>query len=845
MEEVIDGLYLKTQKKLDDIYHNGIDTLETYRPESSVDDPDMTKFERDLFGTEQPKDSGVETESSVDNADGNISSQDEHNGSRKKTPYTNAVPMKVMNESAKNKTEVTKLQSDDKILNSEQNNVDSLLNEVSIWAKDRENWLLGRTELDDKYCESKDKIKLSHKVDFHNDSRSKTDLVTNTDDDEIDRVRASNEQRCNNWVEGKGNTPRCSQRTIDIITSPKIFSPKHNDSNTLNKAVDKDNHTDNTDDGPVKIFSPRNEVSVPSRVTDTDKTVVNKEKIRAPIPSKRTHKGVMVYDYSDKEDEVKSTATSNNSKKKPVSILADKHNEHNKTIINGIVIPTPTFDSETEDERSTICDDLSDLDRKVPYRARSPDSWLSSCGSPTNFMMRPGTDNDFNDSFETVSSLTADSVKVHRLAVASASEPVNQIKQKPQIHAPHRGLDREGTPMPNDAQHLPLPKSMRNTQLQPLGGSSFRQERNINSIQKLNSMNGINSLTGLPSMVNDGVLKGTRNLNDFELSMNINTRPFSEIPLSNSETIHAMNGNSRFIGNGKYLGGYQSNKQVPVDVVSARPASETVPVKRTDKVGTGHIMATDSNRERNRYAKEIVHSMERKRQQPQKAFSQEETSDKKPKQNELGFVSQLLQGGYSYDKHSSRRLNSSSETSVNSPRERNDWKTSQSHDPNVGYKFDNKSVPKSSVSSSFKVETKTANEFKKSMKSNDMISPRLNGGYNNTLPRTKGKGNSVFDDIDALSPRDLETPDNKIKVSDIPPPLPEKKRKNKSGISNVDSVEVTAQLNASQAKDVVRNRQTEQISHGSVSTAQKFRNMRNKRNQEMQWLMKDAAETEV
>ena len=890
VEEAIDGLYMQTQRNLDDIYHNGLGSIDGYRPESSIDEPDMTKFERDLFSTDHPKDSGVETESGDnENGETNVSFVKAHKKTGTKLHNANVVSSHAVKESANQSVNMNKKSDVNMNENAENNHIDSLLNEVSVWAKDRENWLLGRTELDNKYTESKESIKLSHKVDFHNDVRNVTDMSTGSD--EIERVRASNEQRSNNWVDCKGNNPKCSQRTIDIITSPKLFSPRNSENNTTEmfnvitspkvfspRASEKNTDArtdlvDNKDDNE-KVFSPRNGLRIPSQMKDSDKFVVPKEEQRVSKPSKRTHKGVAVFDYSVDTDNAKVHAKvhdrndfRNTETNKTVSLLADKSNEHNKTMINGIFIPTPTFDTETEDDRSTIRDDLSDeLDTKVPYRSRSPDSWLSSCGSPMNFIRRiESDDNDFDDSLVSVSSLTTDSTKVHRVAVANAPETANQIvRQNPKIHAPFRGLDREGTPMPNDSEYLPLPKPMpRNTQLQPIGlGSSFKQDPVItNPVQRLDSMSGINPLTGLPNIMNNSVLKGTRNLNDFEINMNLNSRPFSEIPLSNTEAPH--NNNTRLAGNSfKYQGGYN---QVPTEATDIRPASETLTAKRTDKVGMGQIMATDSTRERNRYAKEIVTNMERQRQQPKKAYSQNEVTTKqkgfsqaeqenhqnvipstetnvsKTKPNEVAFISQLLQGGYSYDKHSSRRLNSASgngarNNSVKDPKEVKDTQGNI----NTESAQNRKSGVKTSVSASFKEASTTvkAPEDKKKLAKSEgaFSSTRLNGGYNydySNIP--KGKG--IDTDVDLHSSRKLATSNTSAYEFHVPSNKTSElinKPKGGAGISN------SAQPNTN-----LNNKTTEQVAHGSVSTADKFRKMRNKRNQEMMWLMKDAAETEV
>ena len=874
VEEAIDGLYMQTQRNLDDIYQNGLGNIDGYRPESSIDEPDMTKFERDLFSTDQPKDSGVETESGDnENGDTNMFFKAHQNTDANK--ISGHVHLESANQSgnANNKSGVIMNNND------ENNHIDSLLNEVSVWAKDRENWLLGRTELDNKYTESKETIKLSHKVDFHNDIRTVTDMSTGSD--EIERVRASNEQRNNNWIDGKS---KCSQRTIDIITSPKLFSPRNgenknaemfnvitspklfspriNEKNTGAKTDAVDKNDDNE-----KVFSPRNGLTIPTRVNDRDKSVVPKEDQRAPKPSKRTHKGVAVFDYSvdgDSANEHNRNDLRNFEPSNAGSILADKSNEHNKTMINGVFIPTPTFDTETEDDRSTIRDDLSDeLDTKVPFRARSPDSWLSSCGSPTNFIKRPESDdNDFDDSLVSVSSLTTDSIKVHRVAVANAPETANEIvRQNHKNHAPFRGLDRQGTPMPNDSEYLP--KSMsRNTQLQPIGlGSSFKQDSVIaNPAQRLDSLNGINSLTGLPNMTS-GVFKGTRNLNDFEINMNLNSRPFSEIPLSNTET--PVKSNNRLMGNSfKYQGGYN---QVPTEAQGVRPVSETLPAKRTDKIGFGQVMATDSNRERNRYAKEIVNNMERKRQLPKKAYSHNDASTKQPifpeirpnenqsvnptteakvpktKQNEAAFISQLLQGGYSYDKHSSRRLNSAAGNGARNDIDGSKEGSDSRGNINTDSAGITKTAAKTSVSTSFKEMNSTgkAQEDKNKVAKSEgaFSSSRINGGYNydySNIAKAKGidndlgihfQGNSAVSNIKT---NESNVPSNKAS---------ELFNKSKGGAD----ISGTAQAQVVNSN----NKTMEQVSHGSMSTADKFRKMRNKRNQEMLWLMKDAAETEV
>ena len=853
MEEVIDGLYLKTQKKLDDLYRNGIGNMDTYRPESSIDEPDMNKFERDLFSMNESKETNREqVEHSEDKRDSNASDKRQENDADAKC-QKGLVSDDLSKESAKNNNKYGAFVNCPGDENAEQR-IDSLLNEVSIWAKDRENWLLGRTELGNKYDESKEHITLSQKVDFHNGRRSRADLMRLIDNEEIDRVRTSNEQRCNNWVDGKSNNPKCSQRTIDIITSPKLFSPRNTTNEVSEKTSDNNNSVNDNEITHSKIFSPRNGLNIPSHLNDIDKNVTGNDGHRVSVPTKRTYKGVAVIDYSEsavKEENIPNHKTKNN----PVSILSDKHNEHNKTIINGIVIPTPTFDTETEDDRSTIDDNLSDLDRRVPYRARSPDSWLSSCGSPTNFLTKRGTkESDLNDSFETVSSLTVDSANVHRVAEANSAETaIEVVRQNQQTHAPYRGLDRQGTPMPNDSQHLPLPKSVsRHTQLQPIISSSFKQEKTKTQVQRLNSLNGINSLTGLPSMVNDGILKGTRNLNDFELSMNIQSRPFSEIPLTNSAPLNGISGNNRFIGNSGIYNGGNQNKSVAPDIVSVRPASETV--KRTDKVGMGHIMATDSNRDRNRYAKEIVHSMERQWQQPQKAFPDKYATDINHKQD-MSFLPQLLKGGYSYDKHSSQRLNSASENvAVNglplSPGDSNDSSSNdvKSQKPEVPprYKYDNNTT-ESDVKTSFKISKRDSQLSGEPTKQRNNV----NGGYTqptkngytydySSLSRSKSKDNSESSSIETLSPREKIMPKSKRTDNVFDSQISDSKVKDQVGRSRLDATSFISQKDLS-----TNNKTTEQISHGSVSTAEKFRNNRNRRNQEMQWLMKDAAETEV
>ena len=849
MEEVIDGLYLKTQKKLDVIYQNGIGNIETYRQESSIEDPDMNKFEQDLFATNDVTDSNIDktqyTEVPQNDKDTKVHRKKDKKVKSQRDLMVDSSPK----ECAKIDNESSAFAHNSYNENSEEQRIDSLLNEVSIWAKDRENWLLGRTELGNKYDESKEQVTLSHKIDLHNGQRSRADLIHSTD--EIDRVRASNEQRCNNWVDGKSNNPKCSQRTIDMITSPRLFTPRNANNNVSETMPDTEHALNDNENSRLKLFSPRNGFSIPSHLNNVDKTVGGSEDSRAHIPTKRTHRGVAIIDYSEsavKEDKI----SDHRSKNKHMSILADKHNEHNKTIINGIVIPTPTFDSETEDDRSTINDDLSDLDHRVPFRARSPDSWLSSCGSPTTFLRKPDSgDNDLDDSFETVSSLRADSANVVRVAVANAPDTTNNTeRQKPHTHAPYRGLDREGTPMPNDSQHLPIPQSLaRNTQLQPITSQSFRQEKNINPIQRLNSMNGINSLTGLPSMLNDGILKGTRNLKDFELSMNIQSRPFSEITLPNSSS-NGMNGNTRLMGNSGNFNGMYQIQPVPADVSVLRPQSETFQVKRTDKVGMGQVMATDSNRERNRYAKEIVHSMERQRQQPQKAFANTETNDINKKED-LAFISQLLKGGYSYDKHSSQRLNSASAKNTQSSKDLNNLDSNTTNALTKQDQNDTSTSDKNATGfdrkSSFKLQTHTHISISGSTQHTNNVSlakTKISTGYTydysiNPLP--KSKDSSALSSVEAVTPRETTIQKNKRSDEVFYQPISESAVQAKMGRTRLEATSTASQSSISQTT----NKTTEQISHGSVSTAEKLRNRKNRKSQEMQWLMKDAAETEV
>lgn len=540
--------------------------------------------------------------------------------------------------------------------------------------------------------------------------------------------------------------------------------------------------------------------------------------------------------FSDKgeadelDNETDCAATKKNMENSPINIaksnnLLSEKGYESKDLISAESVLAPWSedmynckDDDDDKDRSTLNDSLPELDKKDPFRSRSPDSWLSSvCDYSTMLEKKDEPEReDHTDSFDNdnTSSPWGGQPKKHIQVQRAATEPARShqiIRQKPVIHAPFRNLEKHTFNF--DAQYNPISPVMplmRNTQLRPLPAQ--RPPRAAHSFVDKPATKTLPSLTSLKS---DNIFfKGSRNMNEFD-AFNFGSqtqRPFSEIPVR--PEIKAVD-------------------DYPAGAVgSPRPNSETIPTKRAEKIGMGQVMMTDSNVDRQRYARDIVKSLQKPKPETQNAF------EEKPDENDLNnkpvkhkrhtvFNNNLLTGGYKYDKHSRSRSGAKadfinlekvpSNDLIASPRQRYsngvDFKESDTEGSRTPKSVDLKSASVSELSLTLREGREdrlrqngidprdqkiyhslhSNDRFAEALKSQHMVGLRLAGGDLTRTNLTTGIGGrsvGVANGINGVT-------------AEIPQP---------------DSLK---------------------------QTADRLKKLRTRRDIEMEWLMKDAAETEV
>lgn len=729
MEEVIDDMFEQTAQNIDAIYKNGIESmdLETYRSDTMTPDTYMKKIEEDL-----------------------LKSQEDEN-SKEEAPRNKSMVKNELKESENKHQQVHSYKKND---NAEPH-LDKLLTEVSIWAQDRQRWLL--EDGDATACKEAS-------------TRESTVASMTTDGRAIEQVTRTNKEKCNEWVTDKNkpesvNKTRNESKANGILTGPKLFR-----SSSRNQATPRPGMSEKNRNTPEKLTENSTQDSC-----------------------------LQIIDLGKETEDLNELPDSNTPGLYPEPWTSDMY--------------TNTAKGDQQD-RSTINDNLSELDQQYHFRARSPDSWLSSNGSCSNVLNKnESTAADGNEGFEMSPTPTRQIETPMKLSATNVAKSHQITRSSPKVHAPFRGLDRQVTPMPVEPNPIPVKPMLRNTQLKPLAVLRAAKQRNmIDTFPVLPGYKSVNksmSIDGNPAAYN--------------------SRPFSEIPLRTE--MGEGDRNSSLLVHSSSARESRDHLEYSISQSSLRPVSETIPVKRIDKIGVGPIMAT---KEKQMYARDIVNAMEKHRMQPQNGAFQErvtashnepliEYDDEKEKEKESGrkrhkvFTNNLMTGGYSYDKHS-RRKPSDKQQDINQPEI-----------------SDNVNFTPAGTSKSYNPATRNHHSFSMGESSVITNSPQRGESYSHS----HSKASENFLDFQT-SPR----------YSNVSQSFSE------GSAQGIDK-------NRGNKSQSFQNKYTAVQSHGlginpshglglqtpsnpaQSQTADKFRKMRSRRDQEMDWLMRDAAETEV
>ncbi|XP_060584521.1 uncharacterized protein LOC132740601 isoform X2 [Ruditapes philippinarum] len=730
MEEVIDDMFDQTAQNIDTIYKNGIESmdLETYRSDTMTPDTYMKKIEEDLLKSQA----------------------DEHS---KEEPIQNKhiIKKNELKEAENERQQVHSYKKNDDA----KPHLDNLLTEVSIWAQDRQRWLLE----DGDNAAGKE---LS--------TRESTVNSMTTDGRIIEQVTKTNKDKCNEWVTDKSN-PESANKIIaetkanGILTGPKLFR-----SSSRNQS------------------SPRFEISDKNRST----------------PEKQPESGsrdnvLQIIDIGRETEDLKELPVSDTTGLYPEPWTSDMY--------------TNTAKGDQED-RSTINDNLSELDQQYHFRARSPDSWLSSNGSCSNVLNKSElVAADRNEGFEMTPTPTRQIETPVKITATNAGKSHQIMRLSPKVHAPFRGLDRQVTPMPVEPNPIPMKPILRNTQLKPLAVLRAAKQRNM--IDTFPVLPGYkSSISSMPSDGNPAAY---------------NSRPFSEIPLRTE--FSDGDRNSSLLVHSSSARESRDKLEYSISQTSLRPVSETIPQKRIDKIGVGPIMAT---KEKQMYARDVMNAMEKHRMQPQTGAFQEnqpasssepliEYDDEKEKEGgrkrHKVFTNNLMTGGYSYDKHS-RRKPSDKQPDVKPP------------ETGDSVNFSPTEAPRSKNPATRSINSLSFSMGENSGKTN---SPRRGESYS----QIHSVANENFFDFQASPRRSNVSHSFSTGASEGA----ENKRGNKSqSFQNKYTAVQSHGLGISPSHGLGLQTST----NGAQSqTANKFRKMRSRRDQEMDWLMRDAAETEV
>ena len=761
MEHVIDDLFLQTQNNIDTIYRNGLENMdiETYRSDTVTPDTCMRRLEEDLMlensNVEKPDVNATGTENDKPESENDEKqSENQFDRERKKPALPTRPPPP---------TPACFKQNPD---------MDSLLNEVSIWAQDRQKWLLDK---DDK------------NIAFASTSREDTLASVTTEGMAINQVKRSNQavtakQRVSNWVNDQsdqGEADKGAVKASGILTGPTLFRTTPRYPKTPRPVESRGETFGGVDN--------KKALSIPTKSEST----------RSTGPRKRSYKGVTIIDYGNDDTEVVTDAV--------CEANADKKEDPHLGYSDPWTSDMYKQDLK-EQQQNLNCDidSLSDFDgSKKANGKRSPDSWLSSNESESRLKINERNQiNDGDDCYElpdtrrspfTTSNVTPTLESPRRDNVVRATNVGKslQIERKaPKVHS-FKQLERHfSSPQQTPVYVKPI---MKNTQLKPL--SSQR------SVQHPSNLDSFPALPGMKKTSHS--FQNTLNIGDRELSLSkfqgMSPRPFSEIPLRPN---FVTDRNSNILASRVNLP-QGPDESHPVIQAMLRPVSEMVPSsgKRHDKIGVGPIMAT---KEKQAYAQSIAHNMERQRLQPNnEAFRLQDEINGEPQGTRKGdkinggtekvsattrhkvFTQGLLDGGYNYNKHSRNR----------------------------------------------KHETTGDNSSFSEINTSD--SPRLTNHTGSKSPLTAS-------------------------VNDLLVSINDPQGHNENGMSLSQSSE-----SQTSGKDTNQKLQRHQSMHvhslsaniqhfganGDNSqtnkTADKFRKLRTRRDQEMEWLMKDAAETEV
>ena len=742
MEQVIDDMFQQTQYNIDTIYRHGLESMdiETYRSDTITPDTCMKRLEEELMRPSAGTDSQTKHKDVQKNA---------KNKKTNKEANTNGKTGKEAN------------------MNNEE--MDNLLNEVSIWAVDRQKWLLEDS-----------------KITPEPNTRESTTASPNFDGKAIAEVSRSNsgtKERCSNWVtdqdQRRPSEGSDALKINGLLTGPKLFR--------------------STSKTPLGF-----------RESDKDRPLTKQSNKSSTTTSNKAVKDIQILDLNTDSDDVTSVLRTTDGKSDvfPEPWTADMY----------------AGTSKCDNDRSTLNDDLSELDDKVGFRARGPGSWLSSNGSCSNLMIQRGNHDGTNDCFEIPRGVngtpeyftrTPDVIVENPNVIQGGGKSHQILRQAPKVHTPFVGVDKFTVPVPT-APAIPSRPITKNTQLKPI--SSLRttpREAEIKTFPSLPGMRG----TSHSFMT-------SRNMNEFENSQGGQAmRPFSEIPLTTTDT--GQRNDNLLMNN---AGGPQGpDSSHPYIQAMMRPVSETITTKRGGKIGMGPIMAT---KDKQLYARDIINAIEKQRLQPQQdafhvniptpvpeAFengnSDSEQNQEQTKKRHKVFTNSLIRGGYSYDKHSRRH--------TQDPRGSQSF--SELHNsgepPQINHSMSFQGGPNPATTSVSELtlsirESSTGSGhgpagpgFRHDPTPKQVQDMRhLNGNVNNYDQQIQHMTSRSYDGTNASRNNSLQT----------------------------------HTLGAQMTNYGHNNNQASAANH---QTAAKFRKMRSRRDQEMDWLMKDAAETEV
>ena len=712
MEQVIDALFQQTQNNLDTIYQNGLEQLEeieTYRAETATPETCMRRLEEQLRETSD-EESNPNTNGAFVNRKASVSSHKDNKTDQK--------------------SEATLAEGNEK-LEEYAPEMDGLLTEVSVWAKDRQTWLLSEGKQE-------------------NIRREDTSVSFN--DRVIDHVTKSNDDRCTEWVESmkkeiKKTSNNGDSKVSGILTGPKLF--RSSSRQTYQRTVGFDENKTNQIHGQNEPTGQIHEFETSVKFSNNN---MNRNGLLVGNAPNIVNLGSLPGFGRQ-------------------SMQQGKNDEDNFSLMYC-------------DDRSTIDDNLSDMEQPPNYPSRSPDSWISSIVSYPNRSDQNADNN--SDSFEgSVPHCQRIRDKQASPAKRSASSPAKShqiVRIAPKIYTPFRNIEKPkiNKPFMSESKSFSgMNKPMiRNTQLRPLPAS-----RPPRPMEMINQMSGLDTLSSNSFSGTSGrnVYRGSRNmLSDLDARIPVadaSQRPYSEIPMraTSLTTYDKLN--------------YSNSLQNEPPAYMLRPASETVPTKKLDRIGMGQVMATDSTKERNKYARDVVNSFHKNRNHSQSAIDeiQEGKDEGQPTNNQENkhkihkvFNNSLLKGGYTYDTHSRTR---SREHSVKSSLQENQGSEQTESTGNM------------SSASTSQLQLSVADSFSNTNHYTDK----------GITSSSAGNQENINAGETALA----------------------------SGGKNVQN-----HLHGISGKEPVMN--------GDINkTAARFKLLRSRRDQEIEWLMKDAAETEV